>query len=128
MTDSVEFPNMRAEVIGALRALSDTDHQRGKWGKYESGVPYYDDLDMNVHVLYDDAQVLPDPDSAVPSVLHESEISAMHAVDAALGQLIRDLGDRPDAEYLSDPRWPAVVRAAGEALRIMEGSDGIDPG
>lgn len=128
MTGSVEFPNMRAEVIGALRALSDTEHQRAKWGKYESGVPYYDDLDMNVHVLYDDAQVLPDPESAVPSVLHESEVSAMHAVGAVLCQMIQDLGDRPDAEYLSDPRWPAVVRAAGEALRIMETSDRMDSG
>jgi hypothetical protein len=128
MSDNVEFPSMRAEVIGALRALSDPEHQRGTWGKYEPGVPYYDDLDMNVHILYDDAQVLPDPESAVSSLLYESEVSALQAVDAVLGRMIQDLGDRPDAEYLSDPRWSAVVRAAGDALAVMETRDGTDSG
>lgn len=127
MSGTVEFPNMRAEVIGALRALSDPEHQRAVWGKYEPGVPYYDDLDLNVHILYDDTQVLPDPASAVPSLLHKSEVPALQAVDAVLGQMILDLGDRPDAEYLSDPRWRAVVRAAGEALTVMETSDGTNP-
>lgn len=128
MSGKVEFPSMRAEVIDALRALSDPKHQRAKWGKYESGVPYYDDLDVNVHILYDDAQVLPDPESAVPGLLYDSEVLALQAVDAVLGQLIQDLGDRPDAEYLADPRWQVVVRAAGEALTVMETSDGMDSG
>lgn len=128
MSGNVELPNMRAEVIGALRALSDPEYQHAAWGKYESGVPYYDDLDMNVHILYDDTQVLPDPEVAVPSLLYESEVSALQAVDAVLGQMIQELGDRPDAEYLTDPRWPAVVRAAGQALTVMEASDGTDSG
>lgn len=122
MNGNVEFPSMRAEVIGALRALSDPEHQRVTWGKYESGVSYYDDLDMNVHILYDDAQVLPDPESAVPSLLYESEVSALQAVHAVLGQMIQDLGDSPDAEYLSDARWADVVRAAREALAVMKTS------
>lgn len=123
MTGRFEFPPMRAEVMEALRALSDPEHQFSKWGRYEPGVEYYDDLDMNVHILYDDVQVLPDPASAVSSVLDESEISAMQALHAALGEMIRDLGDVSDAIYLSDPRWPAAIRAAQGALVAMNAND-----
>lgn len=117
---------MRAEVMGALRALSDPKDQRSTWGKYQPGVHFYDDLDVNVHILYDDSQVLPNPESAVSSLLRESEVPALQAVDAALSPMIQDLGDCPDADYLSDPRWPVVVRAAEEAITVMEANDGTD--
>jgi hypothetical protein len=127
MTGDFEFPAMRAEVKEALRALSDPEHQHARWGRYEPGVEYYDDLDLNVHILYDDTQVLPEPASAVPSLLHESEAPALLALDAVLGEMIRQLGDAPDTSYVSDPRWPAVVRAAGEALRVMNANDDEGP-
>lgn len=119
----IKFPYMRAEVISALRSLADPGHQRSRWGVVEEGVNYYDDLDMNVHILYDDTQVLPDPESAVPSLLYDSEVSALLAVDAVLGQVIQQLGDQPDSEYLADSRWSAVVDAAGVALLVMQTND-----
>lgn len=123
MTSRIEYPDMRNEVISALRSLSDPAHQRTRWGKVEEGVNYYDDLNLNVHILYDDTRVLPTPDAAVPELLHEAEIPVLRAVDAALGPMIRDLGDRPDADYLSDPRWPHVVEASAAALAVMEACD-----
>jgi hypothetical protein len=123
MTGSVEFPSMRAEVVEALRALSDRDYQSATWGRYEPGVDYYDDLDMNVHILYDDTQVLPDPESAVSSLIHPSEVPALQALEAALGPMIQDLGDVPDEVYTSDPRWAAVVEAASDALVVMQRFD-----
>lgn len=118
----VQFPDMRLEVISALRALSDPDQQRS-WGKAEGDVPYYDDLTLNVHVLYDDCQVLPDPSDRVGSVLHEGEVVCLRTVHNALNPLLDELGEKPDAEYLDDPRWPTVMSAAAEALRVMEVSD-----
>lgn len=124
MTSRVEFPSMRAEVIEALRALSDPEYQSATWGRYEPGVDYYDDLDMNVHILYDDTQVLPDPETAVSQVIHESEVTALRAVEASLGPMIRDLGDAPDEVYTSDPRWAGVIDAARAALVVMQGFEG----
>lgn len=114
---------MRAEVVEALRSLSDPERQRTRWGRHVPGQDYYDDLDMNVHVLYDDTEVLPNPETAVPEILHESEVSAVRGVGAVLGPLIRELGDRPDEDYLSDQRWPDVVAAARAALAAMQTQD-----
>jgi hypothetical protein len=123
MTADIIFPEMRHEVIDALRSLSDPLHQRARWGRVEEGVNYYDDLTLNVHTLYDDCQVLPSPDSAVPDVLHDAELPAFRALDAALGPMLRELGDRPDEEYLADPRWDNVIRAASSALAAMRACD-----
>lgn len=119
MKASVTFPQMRKYVIDALRSLADMDHQRVMWGRYEEGVPYYDDLTLNVHVLYDDCQVVPEPSTAVGAVLFEHEVPALTALDAALGPMIDDLQDAADAVYIADPRWPGVVAAAAAALVVM---------
>lgn len=119
----IEHPEMRNEVIAALRSLSDPLHQRTQWGRVEEGVDYYDDLTLNVHVLYDDTMVLPSPEVAIPGVLHENEASALRMVDEALGPLIRELGDRPDEAYMADPRWANVVAAARAALNAMRACD-----
>lgn len=127
VTENIQFPNMRAQVVEALRALSDRQYQESIWGKCDPAVNAYDDLDISVHMLYDDALVLPEPETCVPSLLHESEVPALRAVDAVLGPMIRDLGDCPDDVYLADPRWPAVVRAAGEAFTTLTTNDAMDP-
>ncbi|HEY8717071.1 SCO4402 family protein [Pengzhenrongella sp.] len=120
MTSEVTFPEMRNEVIAALRSFSDPVHQATRWGRWEEGVNYYDDLTLNVNTLYDDCQVLPSPESAVPDVLLEADVPALRALDNALGPMIRDLGNRPDTDYLADPRWPTVVAAAQAALDAMD--------
>lgn len=125
MKSAITFPEMRNEVIGALRSLSDLAHQQTRWGRVEEGVNYYDDLTLNVHILYDDCRVLPSPDGAVPDILHAAEIAAFRALDSALGPMIRELGDRPDEDYLADPRWPHVLGAAREALVVMEACDQV---
>jgi hypothetical protein len=123
VTTEIEFPDMRNEVISALRSLSDPIHQQTRWGRYEEGVNYYDDLALNIHILYDDCQVLPDPETATPAVLHAAEVSAFQALEDVLGPMIDDLGDRPDAHYTNDPRWVEVIRAARDALAMMRAAD-----
>ena len=114
---------MRLQVIAAVRSLSDPQYQKAWWGQVEEGVNQYDDLTINVHVLYDDCMVLPQPQSAVPDVLHDEEVPAFLALERSLGPMIQDLGDQADDAYTSDPRWPGVVDAARRALAIMQRSD-----
>jgi hypothetical protein len=121
--DAITYPEMRLQVIEAVRALSDPHHQRTRWGHYEEGVDYYDDLSLNVHILYDDCTVLPDPDVAVPSVLHAQEVANFRELEAALGPMLDDLHGQPDDAYMSDPRWPVVVETAARALAVMEQCD-----
>ena len=123
MSEAVTFPNMRLEVIAALRSLSDRLNQQTRWGRFEEGVDFYDDLSLNVHILYDDCMVLPEPETAVPDVIHESEVPAFLELGNALGPMLQDLGDAPDDAYMSDPRWASVVDAAGAALAAMRQAD-----
>ncbi|TDC32094.1 hypothetical protein E1261_09315 [Kribbella albertanoniae] len=122
----VRYPHMRLEVIAAMRSLSDRRHGEVQWGRVEEGVSYYDDLTLNVHTLYDDSMVLPEPSEAVPDVLHQEEVPAFRDLGRVLGPMLQDLGDRPDADYLSDPRWSDVVRAAQAALEVMRARDEMD--
>lgn len=120
MTNDVEFPSLRAEVIGALRSLSDVQYQRERWGQYDPSYPdFYDDLDMNIHILYDDTMVLPEPESAVPAILHEWEVPALRRVSAVLSPMLHDLGDASQAVYMNDRRWGDVVVVARDALAVM---------
>lgn len=127
MSTPIRFPEMRLQIIAALRSLSDVQHQRARWGRVEEGVNYFDDLSLNVHVLYDDCAVLPDPGAAVGITIHSEEVLALAELELVLGPMLDDLGDAADEIYTKDPRWPAVVRAAGDALLVMKRADEGSP-
>ena len=118
---TVEYPAMRREVMRALAAFADRDYQRRVWEPRQfPDENFYDDLTQNVHVLYDDCQVLPDPLNRLGSVLVAGgEVDRLRMLDGVLGPLIDDLGDAPDSAYVRDPRWPAVISAATAALTAM---------
>lgn len=117
----VRFPAMRAEAAGAVRALADPEYQQRVWIRREFPTPkFYDDFTTNVHILYDDTSVLDAPEDCVGTVLHEDEVGGAQALAAALDPLIEDLDDEPDAVYLADPRWKAVVQAARDLLTVLE--------
>lgn len=118
MTTEIQFPDMRTQVQSAVESLSDRSLQ-SRWGTLEPGANFYDDLTLNVNLLYDDSMVLPDPSSAVPELLYPDEVAALETLGATLGQLIERLGERSDRDYLCDPCWPQVVSAAARALAIM---------
>jgi hypothetical protein len=121
---TVRFPAMRLEVLSALESLSDRQYQESTWGRYDPGVTWYDDLTLNIHLLYDDCQVLPDPGSTVGEILLPGDVPGLVELHRALDPLLDELGDRPDAEYLSDPRWQGVVDAARAALEGMRNPPG----
>lgn len=115
----VKFPAMRKETLTALAALADREYQQRVW--IERKYPregFYDDLTMNVNVLYD--MVLPDPKRRVGIILRdEAEVKQLTALADVLGPLVDDLREAPDHRYLADQRWDAVVAAAASALSVM---------
>jgi hypothetical protein len=114
---TVQFPEMRLNVVSAIKFLSDPELQKLS-GKVKDGI-YYADLTLYVNILYDDCQVLPDPSLSIGSILYPSESKVLRAVHEALNPLLSDLGNKPDSDYFADPQWPAVVVAARETLRTM---------
>ncbi|MEO7261620.1 MAG: hypothetical protein ABI047_10255 [Jatrophihabitantaceae bacterium] len=101
--------------------MSDAEHQQKAWIRRECPqLDYFDDFTQNVHVLYDDCQVLPEPTSRLWSVLLPGdEVDRLRALGKVLDPLIDELGDAPDAVYLADPRWAAVRSTAVLALASM---------
>lgn len=116
----ITFPAMRDEVIGALQSLASIEHQRRTWGVVEPGRSHFEDLTLVLNQLFDNL-VLPDPSRAVGAVIRTIEVDSLDALNAVLSPMIDDLGDAPDAAYMADDRWPAVVQRAGIALAAMEG-------
>jgi hypothetical protein len=117
---SLRYPEMRAEVIEALRTLSDVDYQRRVWINHEWPEPNaYDSLDEQVHILFDDIDVCVDPARWVGVVLQPSEVEPLRRLCELFGVLIDDLGDVPDEVYLAEPRWPSVVELARTAYQAM---------
>ena len=112
---------MRREVINALAALSDRQYQKRVW--IDHILPqdnYYDDLTLNIHILYDDCAVLPEPETRIGTVLVDGdEIGRLIDLERVLGPMIAGLGEAPDVEYMADPRWSAVLAHAGSALSAM---------
>lgn len=120
MTD-VEFPAMRREVASALSSLVDLEYQERAWIHHQYSEPVmYDDLTLNVNILYDDTQVFPDPKTRLGTVLLPGdEVDALCQVADTLGSLLDRLGEADDAEYLASPEWPELARRSAVALAAM---------
>lgn len=118
---SVRYPEMRLQVLSAINALADREYQQRVWiDRIYPHENYYDDLDLNIHILYDDALVLPDPTSTVEQILaSRAEADAFRLLAERLDPIINELGDSPDSVYLSHPGWPSVVDAAESARAVM---------
>lgn len=112
---------MRLQVFSAVNALADREYQQRVWiDQIYPRENYYDDLDLNIHILYDDTSVLPDPTTTLGQILaSRAEVDALRSLAERLDPIIDELGDSPDSAYLSHPRWPGVVDAAESAREIM---------
>jgi hypothetical protein len=117
----VKYPQWRERVINAVRALSDVDRQRRVWVEGEPlPAGLQDSLDYRIHILFDDGDILPDPSHHIGVTLRDQrEAEALRPLGRALDEMMRDLGDVPDEQYLADPRWSDVVEYAGAALKVL---------
>lgn len=114
---------MRAEVVEAVRALSDLEYQQRVWVRRELPHPgYQDNFTLNVHVLYDDTTVFEDPEIAVGDLLRgDDEVRALKPLKAALDALFAEHGtELTDEDYLGKPGWAAVLLTARNALAVLE--------
>ncbi len=122
----VPLPEMRAEVIGSVQALSDPEYQWRVWVRREYPHPkYYDDLTMTYSIL-EDVQALSDPEGGIGEFLrNKDEARALRTLGMTLQGLFEKFGWRlPDEEYLRLPEWAAVVEAASAALTVLTAPDG----
>ncbi len=118
----VQLPQMREEIIAAVRALSDPDHQRQVWIERRYPHPgYYDDLTLNLNVLYDDTLVLEDPEAAIGTTLRDTaEAQKMQQLADRLDEILNSVGPAEgDATYIGHRLWPLVVEAAREAYATL---------
>ena len=118
----VEFPEMRAEAIAALKTLSDFAYQRRMWVDEVGQHPgIVENLDVNIHILYDDTRVAEEPHTRIGTVLeNETEARALEELDRVLGPFIDALDPGVnDATVIAMPEWQHVVRAAQKAFGVL---------
>lgn len=121
---AIRFRGMREWIVDALQVLADPDYQQRVWIRREYPHPgFFDNLDMNIHTLFDDAVVLPDPEPAIGALIYPDEVEVLRALGAVFEPLIDELGNVGDADYLAHPRWAEVVRRAADAYRVMHAND-----
>jgi hypothetical protein len=111
----VEFPEWRNEVVDAVRSLSDPAYQQRIW--VERDFPhanFHDALDECIHVLFDDADVLPEPSHRLGVLLrNEAEVEALRPLGVLLDAIIDDLEDAAAEQYLAiraGRRWCTRLR------------------
>lgn len=119
----IRFPEMRNEIVRAVKALADPEYQWSAWIRRELPPGEYDEFTHRIHILYDDTQVLEDPDAAIGVYLRsQSEANAMRKLAQAIDSLFNELGtELSDEEYLRAPGWSSIVEAANAAFSSFEG-------
>ena len=132
---TIEFPQMREEVLEALDVLADADLQNQHWQNPRYPLPCRD-FDWVVRALYD-TPALPSPSLVVGTFLYADEEAPLLELDVVLDPMIAELQDVPDAEYMAHRDWPEVVRLAGVAAAVLRerdaaeathpGAVGVDP-
>jgi hypothetical protein len=98
---NIKFPEMREELVGHLRELSDIDYQRRVWvGGISEGSIQHDEFDYAVHFLFDDTHLADDPISTVGWILRSpDEADLIKALVEAIEVIFKKYGT-----HLSDAR------------------------
>ncbi|MER6046642.1 hypothetical protein ABT168_04085 [Streptomyces sp. NPDC001793] len=119
--EQIRLPEMREEVVSAVRALADPEYQKRVWIERKYPNPgYFDDFTLNVNIL-GDATVLDDPYAAIGYTLaSEEEAQAMKGLSDRLLHIIEEVGsESPDSAFLASPLWDGIAEAARNALEVM---------
>lgn len=115
----VRYPWSRRDVMDALASLADREYQERQW-IHHTEPNNCDDLTLNIHVLFDDFEILPDPEESLEWILLPGdEIGYLRKLGQVLEVLLEKYVDDPDANYMADDLWEDVMRWARLALAAM---------
>ena len=123
MTDKLEFPFYRSELVGYLEDLARMEPatmepflQEGR----DSGF-----LDFLVHFFFDDTEIAEDPESLIGEIFHNrDEVEAVRPVTAALDAILESHLDIRSSGFdnmriLRSEDWLALRAPAAAALAVL---------
>jgi len=119
--NTIEFPNMRMNVLYYLRALSDASYQTNRWISHEK----YGSFDEVIHCLFDDSGFEGDPRGTIGAVLFEEREADLirNTIDLIVELFDKYGKDLSDAEYIDKPEWPGIMASAETAYKAMMEND-----
>ena len=113
---AVTYPWVRAELIAYLRELAVSD-PRPIWAEeFQRGLVA--GIDQVIHFFFDDHDF--DTANVWATVNAATEVEAVGAVKLALDRLVAAHPHGGDDDYVLDPAWREVTRAAISALACVE--------
>lgn len=121
--DGVRYPDVRENIISAIRGLSNRDYQRRVWVMREMPPNVvHDDFALAIEILYDLAGLRDDtPETWVGVILCDKKEAEL--ADAVMTQLDGVLGkygsDKTDEEYINCPEWPRVIAASQQFMNYV---------
>jgi len=119
----MRYQNMRNELIGYLKGLSDREYQKRCWvlKNCPNGVEN-DELDYVVHFLFDDTQLGTNPESLIGYILKDDvEVEAIKSICYELDSIFEKYGyDLSDDDYINLPEWTNVIKKAENALGAIK--------
>ncbi len=121
----VLYPNMREELINAMRTLSDVEYQQRAWIEHIFPVGIqYDEFSISLNII-EDVGFFEKTEPKIGGVIENlQELIAVERVAYAIEYMFNCRGNnRTDAEYMADPLWSVVVGRAAKALKILSLSD-----
>lgn len=122
LADKIKYPNMREELIGHLKALSNKEYQESIWvrGESQPGVTH-DELDYVIHFIYDDTCLGDDPDAAIGwFLLGHEEAKTIRNLVGHLNSVFAKYGlELTDEEYIGKSEWADVIQAATTSINLL---------
>lgn len=112
----VRYPDVRENIVAAIRGLSNEEYQRRVWiGREMPANVEHDDFALAIEILYDLAGLRDDkPETWIGVILRDrNEAELVDAVMVQLDVVLDKYGaNRADDEYINLPEWANVVAAS----------------
>lgn len=122
----VKYPDMRLELLGSLRGLSNPEYQQRVWVEHQAwGSVEYDTFDNAVHFLFDDTALSKNAHAYIGDILlNTSEAERVATLIATLESIFAKHGvGLTDAQYMALPEWISVIESARAALAVIPKSE-----
>ena len=122
LSDEVELPYMRRELVISLKALSDLEYQHAIWVRKEFPTEtFYDDLEQTLDIIYLDTDLNENPYGYINDILkNEAEAHAVEKLVSKLTVIAKKYGrGLSNLEYIEKPEWQDVLAAAKEAYELV---------